>query len=121
MDVHVYGISTCSTCKRALAWLRERGIPHTWIDTRQSPPSRADVRAWVSTLGNRPLRNTAGQSYRALDPRVRESQDDERWVEAFAADPMLLKRPLLVMNGQATLVGFQPGAWESALTPHRKP
>jgi arsenate reductase len=32
---------------------------------------------------------------------------DEQWVEAFAQDAMLLKRPLFVKDGTAVLVGFR--------------
>ena len=52
------------------------------------------------------MRNTSGQSYRALG-EVKQSWTDEEWIDAFAKDAMLLKRPLFVKNGTAVLVGFR--------------
>jgi arsenate reductase len=33
--------------------------------------------------------------------------DNKQWIEAFAKDAMLLKRPLFVKAGTAVLVGFR--------------
>ncbi len=52
------------------------------------------------------MRNTSGQSYRALGDE-RQDWTSEEWVEAFAKDAMLLKRPLFVKDGTAVLVGFK--------------
>jgi arsenate reductase len=61
---------------------------------------------WVGTLGSKPMRNTSGQSYRALGEEKKD-WSDEQWIEAFAGDAMLLKRPLFVKDGKAVLVGFR--------------
>ncbi len=52
------------------------------------------------------MRNTSGQSYRALGD-AKNDWEDAQWIEAFAQDPMLLKRPLFVKDGKAVLVGFR--------------
>jgi arsenate reductase (glutaredoxin) len=102
----VYGIPTCSTCKRALNWLDAHAIAYTFIDTRQTPPSAAMIGAWVQTLGSKAMRNTSGQAYRNLDAS-RSQWDDARWIAEFAREPMLLKRPLFVRDNQAIMVGFR--------------
>ncbi len=112
MKVTVSGIPTCDTCRKARAWLTERGIAHEWVDLRAEPPSAKRVAAWAKTLSAKALRNVSGGSYRALGAE-KESWPDARWVEAFAADPMLIKRPVLEIDGEPRAVGFKPGAWES--------
>jgi arsenate reductase (glutaredoxin) len=52
------------------------------------------------------MRNTSGQSYRALGDE-KKTWTDEQWIEAFALDAMLLKRPLFVKDGTAVMVGFK--------------
>jgi arsenate reductase len=47
-----------------------------------------------------------GQSYRALGDQ-KQTWTDEQWVEAFAKDAMLLKRPLFVKDGTVVLLGFR--------------
>ncbi|MEA5447727.1 Spx/MgsR family RNA polymerase-binding regulatory protein [Leptolyngbya sp. CCNP1308] len=106
MTLTVYGIPTCGTCKKALQWLDSRAIAYDFIDTKEHPPSRAMVTAWVEALGSKPMRNTSGQSYRGLGDD-KQTWGDPDWIDAFSGDAMLLKRPLFVKDGQAVLVGFR--------------
>ncbi len=110
MSLKLYGIPTCGTCQKACQWLADHKISYEFINTKEAPPSPEMITDWVTTLGAKPLRNTSGKSYRALGPE-KQSWDDARWIEAFARDAMLLKRPVFVKAGQAVLVGFrQPEA-----------
>jgi arsenate reductase (glutaredoxin) len=115
MSLKVYGIPTCSTCTKALKWLDGQGVTYEFINTKTAPPDRAMIRDWVKTLGNKPLRNTSGQSYRAIGP-TKDSWADEEWIDAFAQDAMLLKRPVFVQDNQAVFVGFRdPAAAKQSL------
>jgi arsenate reductase len=106
MALQVYGIPNCGTCKKAFAWLESNGVEYEFIDTKMHPPSHDMIAGWVSALGSKPMRNTSGQAYRALEDDKKE-WSDEQWIEAFAGNAMLLKRPLFVKEGQAVLVGFR--------------
>ncbi|PSB13804.1 arsenate reductase [filamentous cyanobacterium CCP1] len=106
MAIEVYGIPNCGTCKKALKWLDENDVKYQFINTKEHPPDRNQIQAWVNTLGFKPMRNTSGQSYRALGD-TKNDWGNEQWIAAFAEDAMLLKRPLFVRNGQAVLVGFR--------------
>jgi arsenate reductase (glutaredoxin) len=105
MTLQVYGIPNCGTCKKALTWLEQNGVAYEFINTKEHPPSPELVAAWVQVLGSKPMRNTSGQSYRALG-EAKQNWTDEQWIAAFAQDAMLLKRPLFVQDGQAVMVGF---------------
>ena len=106
MSIQVYGIPNCGTCKKALQWLENNGIKYEFINTQENPPSYQLIEAWANSLTTKAMRNTSGQSYRALGT---EKQDwsDQQWIGAFAKDAMLLKRPLFVKEGTAVLVGFR--------------
>ena len=106
MTLTVYGIPTCGTCKKARQWLDQNAIAYDFINTKEQPPSRDMITAWVSTLGSKSMRNTSGQSYRALG-EAKQTWGDPEWIDAFSKDAMLLKRPLFVKDGQAVLVGFR--------------
>lgn len=106
MVIQVYGIPNCGTCKKALIWLDNRGVEYEFVNTKDHPPTKKVVQAWVEALGAKPMRNTSGQSYRALGSQ-KDDWTDAQWVEAFANDAMLLKRPLFVKDGAAVLVGFR--------------
>lgn len=106
MSLQVYGIPNCGTCKKALTWLTNHAIAYEFINTKDHPPTQQQIQAWVTSLGAKPMRNTSGQSYRNLGPE-KESWTDQQWVEAFAQDAMLLKRPLFTKDGTAVMVGFR--------------
>lgn len=106
MPIQVYGIPNCGTCKKACQWLESRKIEYDFINTKEQPPSRDTIADWVESLGNKPMRNTSGQSYRSLGAE-KDGWEDQEWIDAFAQDAMLLKRPLFVRDGKAVLVGFR--------------
>ncbi len=115
-DVRVWQYAGCSTCRKALAHLRARGVAHTAIDIVSSPPDRATLReAWLrSGLPLRKFFNTSGQSYRqgGFGEKLATMSDDAQ-LDALAADGKLIKRPL-VMTSDRVLVGFAADAWAEA-------
>ncbi|MFM7886072.1 MAG: Spx/MgsR family RNA polymerase-binding regulatory protein [Pseudanabaena sp.] len=106
MSIQVYGIPSCGTCKKVIAWLSSQAITYEFINTKDYPPSKTAIAEWGNILGIRAMRNTSGQSYRALSS-AKETWSDSQWIEAYAMDAMLLKRPLFVKDGKAIAVGFR--------------
>jgi arsenate reductase (glutaredoxin) len=105
-SIQVYGIPTCGTCKKALQWLDAQQINYEFVNTKEQPPSSDQIALWVKILGNRSMRNTSGQSYRALD-ETKDTWTDAEWITAFSDDVMLLKRPIFIKDGVAVAVGFR--------------
>lgn len=105
-SIQIYGIPTCGTCKKALQWLDAQGISYTFINTKESSPTAAQIASWVKILGDRSMRNTSGQSYRALGDS-KDTWTEAEWIDAFSDDVMLLKRPIFVKDDVAIAVGFR--------------
>ena len=111
-----YSYNRCSTCRKALAWLSERGIAHEVHDITLNPPSRELLSAAHQALGERKmLFNTSGQSYRAMGAAAVKALSDNAALDALAADGKLIKRPFVAVDSSTFLVGFKPDLWESAL------
>jgi len=106
LSLQVYGIPNCGTCQKALKWLDAKGVAYEFINTKEHPPSREMIQDWVKSLTAKAMRNTSGRSYRELADE-KKNWTDEQWIEAFAQDAMLIKRPLIVKDGTAVLVGFR--------------
>jgi arsenate reductase (glutaredoxin) len=106
MSIQVYGIPNCGTCKKAFQWLENNQIEYEFINTKENSPSHKLIQGWIESLGSKPMRNTSGKSYRALGEE-KKNWTDKEWLEAFSQDAMLLKRPLLVKDDKAVLVGFR--------------
>ncbi|MDV3001018.1 MAG: Protein YffB [Chroococcopsis gigantea SAG 12.99] len=105
-SIKVYGIPNCGTCQKALKWLDSNGVSYEFINTKENPPSREMIEEWVKSLSSKAMRNTSGRSYRELGEE-KQTWTDEEWIDAFAGDAMLIKRPLILKDGIAVLVGFR--------------
>ena len=114
--------SRCSTCRKARAWLAERGAALEIRDIRENNPTEAELRDWHRRSGL-PLKrffNTSGLQYKALalKDRLPAMSEDEQFA-LVAADGTLLKRPLLVTDDTA-IPGFRAAEYEKILGGERR-
>lgn len=112
-----YCYKKCSTCKKAAAFLAGRGVKFEMIDYTEQPLTSGQLRDFWQRSGL-PLKkffNTSGILYRELDVKNKlpEMIEDEQ-LELLAANPMLVKRPILVV-GQTVLAGFNEAQWGEVL------
>lgn len=109
----------CSTCKKAKKWLQDQGIDFEERDIVADNPTAAELRAWreASGLPVRRFFNTSGTRYRELDVKRRldEGMTADEAYDLLATDGMLVKRPLLVVDGVPAAPGFREATWAEAL------
>ena len=111
----LYAYAGCSTCRKALTWLRDRGLQPEVIEITTQPPSLEELRQGLGQLGRSRLFNTSGQSYRALGSAAVAAMSDDQALSALAADGKLIKRPFAITPSGQALVGFKPEEWQAAL------
>lgn len=114
-----YGYRNCSTCRKALAWLRQLGIEVEIREIRETPPSPGELAYALQMLqGDRKrLLNVAGAEYRSmgLKNRIDALHDDELFAMIQSCGN-LCKRPLLIDEALGkVLVGFDPELWQRSL------
>lgn len=109
----------CSTCKKAKAWLDAHGITYTDRHIVEDNPTAAELKAWheASGLPIRRFFNTSGMLYRELDVKAKlnAGMTDEEAFELLATNGMLVKRPLLIIDGVPTTPGFKETDWAASL------
>jgi arsenate reductase len=112
----VLAYAGCSTCKKALAWMKARGVTPDVRPIVDEPPTRAELAEWVPASGVsvRKWLNTSGLSYRAIGKDAIDADTDAGIVKRLAADGKLVKRPVLVHGGKVA-VGFKSEDWEKVL------
>jgi arsenate reductase len=113
----VYTYAKCGTCRDALKWLDQHGIPCEIKAIRETPPTAAELKSALKLMGGdlRKLFNTSGQDYRELGLKDRLptfTEDDA--IALLSENGNLVKRPFLIGDGTA-LVGFKPEIWRKAL------
>ncbi|MDO5605506.1 MAG: arsenate reductase (glutaredoxin) [Paracoccus sp. (in: a-proteobacteria)] len=97
MSVTIYHNPRCSTSRKVLEMIRERGETPEVIDYLKAPPSRDDLRrlARDSGLGLRGLLRQKGTPYDDLG-LADQGKSDEQLLDAIEAHPILLNRPVVV-------------------------
>ena len=107
----------CTTCKKAKAWLDERGVTYEARNIKEENPTAEELKAWQEKSGL-PLKkffNTSGLAYKALGLKDRlPTMSEEEQYQLLASDGMLVKRPL-VAGEDFVLVGFREAQWQEQL------
>ncbi|MGE0232252.1 MAG: ArsC family reductase [Flavobacteriaceae bacterium] len=111
MTVTIYGIVNCDTMKKARAWLDDHGVDYAFHDYRKAGIDTSRLAGWIDVAGWEKLLNRAGTTFRKLPDADRQDIDRDKAVALMAANPSMIKRPVLEADG-TLLVGFDPAAYE---------
>lgn len=103
--ITVYGISNCDTCRKALKWLKERGVEHRFHDLRKDGLDRARVEKWLDAVGPEVLVNKRGTTWRKLDDATKDNLSAKTAPALLVENPTLIKRPVFEL-GDGYIVGF---------------
>ena len=106
----IYGIKNCDTVKKALKFLSSKSLPHEFIDFRENLISEDLYKKMEQGVGLEKLINKRSSNYRLLT-------DDEKQnigYELVSKYPTLIKRPVLIQNGDV-MVGFSEKQYSELL------
>lgn len=113
--VKVYAYSGCDTCRKALKFLRARGVDFQELAIRQTPPSLVELKSMLKAKDGelRKLFNTSGGDYKALGLSEKlPSLSEAEALKLLAGNGNLVKRPFVIGDG-VHLVGFKEDEWRS--------
>lgn len=115
-NVELYGYKKCSTCREAHKYLADHGVNVPFQDFVETPPTKEVLIQWIGMHGQgvMPFVNVKGTVYREQGLKDKELSD-EQWIRLLAEDGKLLKRPLLIADGQVVL-GFDPAVYQQVLS-----
>lgn len=114
MQVTIYHNPRCSKSRQTLQLLRDRGVEPRIVEYLKTPPTAAEIDDLLRLLGREPRqamrRGEAAYAAAGLDDA---GLDRAALVAAMAAEPILLERPVVVVEaGQSRLarIGRPPEA-----------
>lgn len=113
----LYQYPKCSTCRKAIKFLNEKGVVFESVDITLTPPSLDELRFMLSHQDSiKKLFNTSGVQYRELDMKSRlPSMSDEEALDLLSQNGKLIKRPFLIdSSSDIALVGFKENVWQTA-------
>ena len=106
----------CSKCRAATSALDEAGIEYTVRRYLEDPPTRAELEEVLGRLGLEPWNITRPKEAAALDAThdtgllavPKDAEHRDRWLDALAAHPQLIQRPIITADDGTTVVGRDP-------------
>lgn len=109
----------CSKCSSALSLLDAEGAQYTVRLYLETPPTvqeledvlrRLELEPWDIARTGEPKAAELG-----LDSWTRNGADRTRWIEALAAHPILIQRPIITADDGTAVVGRSPDSVRSVL------
>lgn len=95
MKATIYHNPRCSKSRETLALLENAGADVTVVEYLKNPPSRAELARLYAVAGMTPRNGlrTAEDAAKSL-----KTATDDQILDAMAADPILIERPLVVTD-----------------------
>lgn len=112
MKVTIYHNPRCSKSRSTLELLRQRGVEPTVVEYLSAPPDAKQLKHILKLLGLAPRalmrKGEAAYRERAL---ANPALDDNALIAAMVAEPVLIERPIVVVEdakGQRAALGRPP-------------
>lgn len=107
MNLTVYHLKTCDTCRKAIKSLEGADHEVTLIDVRADGVPSEKLRALAEAVGYDALLNTRSTTWRNLPDEEKTSLDEVGKLALLQTHPTLIKRPV-IERGEHVTVGWSP-------------
>lgn len=101
--IEIWHNPRCSKSRQTLALLEERGVAPSVRLYQEDAPSAEEIRAVIASLGVPTAKIMRVKDGLFRDLGLSADDDEARLIEAMAAHPALIERPIVVANGKAAL------------------
>jgi arsenate reductase (glutaredoxin) len=101
-NARLYHNADCSKCRAALALLLERGVDVEVVNYLERPPSVAELRELLRRLAVPPSALVRVPDS-AADAAALAACDEDAILQALAAEPGRMQRPILVVGERAVI------------------
>lgn len=96
----VYGITNCSTVKKALDWLKQHNVNYEFHDFKKLGITSEKLAEWNDKAGYEKFLNKQGLTWRGLDAEIKESvQSAAQALPLLQEKTSMIKRPVIEDNG----------------------
>lgn len=102
MSVRIYHNPRCSTSRKTLALLREKGVEPEIVEYLKTPYTAAGLKQLLAQLGI-PARSLIRKKEAAASGIDPASLSEDELIQAMAEHPIIVERPIVVSGGKAAL------------------
>jgi Spx/MgsR family transcriptional regulator len=109
----IYGIPNCGSVKKALDYMKTRGIEFEFVDFKKTKPTAEQIDVWSKAVTLDKLFNTKGTKYRSSGLDYKNMNENER-LNALVAEPTMIKRPVIEHKNDV-IVGFDEEIYKTKI------
>jgi arsenate reductase len=113
MSVTIFHNPNCSTSRKVLGWLKEKGIEPKIVEYLKTPPSATELKRILKLMGGAKaadILRRKGEAYEALGD-VAALKNDEL-IAKMVAEPVLIERPIVITDEAAVLCRPPEKVWD---------
>ena len=102
-----YSYFKCSTCRKAVNWLKSKDFEFQLIDIVKEPPLVNYLNLALTQYSDDKKRifNTRGKAFKTLNLDIARLSKEEI-IQLLLSDGKLIKRPFLIYEGKKVILGF---------------
>jgi arsenate reductase len=110
MATIIYHNPRCSKSRATLELIKGEGVEpeiQTYLDT---PPSKQQLIEILQLLGKKPqeIIRFGGSVAKELGLSAQDGRSDEEWIDLMLQNPILIERPIVVVDDAAAALGRPP-------------
>ena len=109
----VHGIKSCDSVKKALKFLKENTIEHSFRDFKETPLGCDELNKWLEHTTLDKLFNSKSTTYRKLNLKEL-TLDDTQKINWLCQENLLIKRPV-IQSESAIIIGYDKDIYEMEL------
>ena len=111
IQAQIFGFTDCQDTRKAQRFFKERGASVHFVDMKERPAARGELRRFAEKFGAAALIDREGPRFKALGLRV-AGDSPERLLERALTEPRLLRTPLVRFGGRVA-IGHAPETWQA--------
>ena len=109
MEVQIFGTKRNAETRKALRFFAERRVRTHFVDLHERAASPGELNRFAQKFGVQALLDRGSRRFAELGLGA-ASLSDDRWLDKLAAEPLLLRQPLVRYQQQLTVGAAEP-AW----------
>ena len=110
----IYGIKNCDTMKKAFTWLDTQQIAYQFHDYKKASLDETVLDNWLNREDWQAIVNQKGTTWRKLN-LDKNTLDNQSIKPIILQNLSMIKRPLLVLDNQQIILGFDAEQWQALL------
>jgi len=106
MNLTVYHLKTCDTCRKAIKAMTAAGHDLTLVDVRADGLPPKELSRIAEAVGWEKLLNTRSTTWRGLGDADKADMNSDKAIALMSEHPTLIKRPVIDRQGASITVGW---------------